>query len=248
MNNGAARVRLTPDNSSNWATYSVNVNGNYTSAIAFHTNKLMGVAATSTSLPNIARTTNGGLTWNVVNIGAGLTGTPYIQWIENTSVLYIVGSNGKVKRSNDNGLTWVETPMNGVANITHFDFRRLNNVIFGYAVSSDGNVVKLTDSVNIFVGNGNISTNKPVEYKLGQNYPNPFNPNTTINISLPEASFVKLTVFNAMGQEVSVVKNEFMQAGKYDVNFNAADLASGIYYYTLTTDGFTDTKKMILIK
>lgn len=249
MNNGAARVRLTPDNSSNWATYAVNVNGNYTSAIAFHTNKLYGVAATSSSLPNIARTTNGGVTWNTINIGAGLSGTPYIQWIENTSILYIVGSNGKVKRSNDNALTWFETPMNGVTNITHFDFMKANNfVIYGYAVSSNGNVVKLADSIIILTGNKNNSNNKPVEYKLNQNYPNPFNPNTTINFQVPKASDVKLAVYNSMGQEVSVLKNEFMQAGEYDVNFNAAELASGIYYYKLISDGFTDTKKMILIK
>jgi photosystem II stability/assembly factor-like uncharacterized protein len=250
MNNGAARVRITPDNSNNWVTHSVNISGNYTSAIAFHTNKLLGVAATSSSLPNIARTTDGGTTWYPVNIGAGLTGTTNMQWIENTPILYILGSNGKVKRSNDNGLTWNETPMNGITNVTHFDFIKLNNnVITGYAVSSNGNVVKLLDSIYIIItGKNNNSSNKPVEYKLSQNYPNPFNPNTIINIQVPEASNVKLAVYNCMGQEVSVLKDEFMQAGEYDVNFNAAELSSGVYYYKLTSGTYSNTKKMILIR
>lgn len=250
MNNGAARIRLTPDNSSTWSTHAINMTGNYTSAIAFHTNKLLGVAGTSTSLPNIARTTDGGTTWSLINVGTELSGTPYIQWIENTSILYILGSNGKVKRSNDNALSWFHTPMNGITNVTHFDFVRLNNnVICGYAVSSNGNVVKLLDSIIItMTGKENNSSSKPVEYKLSQNYPNPFNPTTTISFEVPEASVVKLAVYNCMGQEISVLKNEFMQSGKYDVNFNAADKSSGIYYYKITSGTYSETKKMILIK
>jgi photosystem II stability/assembly factor-like uncharacterized protein len=248
MNNGAARVRITPDNSYSWQTFAVGITGNYTSAIAFHTNKLYGVAATSSSLSTLARTTNGGTTWSPIDIGPGLTGTCYIQWIESTPVLYIVGSNGKVKRSINNGVNWTETPTANVDNITHFDFINVMNVIYGYAVSSDGDVIKLVDSVLVITGKNNNNSNIPVEYKLEQNYPNPFNPSTNIAFSIPNAEDVRLAVYDYLGQEVAVIKNEFMPAGNHEVNFNASDLSSGIYFYKLTAGNFVETKKMILVK
>jgi photosystem II stability/assembly factor-like uncharacterized protein len=247
LNNGAARVKLTTDNSTNWLTQSVNITGNYTSAIAFHSNKMYGVAATSTSLPTVARTTDGGITWSSVDIGTGISGTCFFNWIENTPVVYIVGSNGTIKRSNNNGLTWVTTPTAGITGISHFDFVNINNIIYGYAVSTNGNVIKLTDSILVLTGihnNGNL----PVEYSLYQNYPNPFNPSTTISFSIAKSGLTKLSVFNYLGQEIAVLKNETMQAGRYEFLFDASNIASGVYYYKLTAGDFTDTKKMILVK
>jgi len=85
-------------------------------------------------------------------------------------------------------------------------------------------------------------------FQLFQNYPNPFNPTTTIEFSLPERSFVKLTIYNALGQEVAVLVNEEKQAGIHRLVWNASAYPSGIYFYRLETSKFVETKKMILMK
>ena len=85
-------------------------------------------------------------------------------------------------------------------------------------------------------------------YKLSQNYPNPFNPTTTINFSLSKAGFVNVTIYNVLGEFVKTLVNENKNAGSYDVNFNAANLTSGVYFYTIRTNDFVQTKKMILMK
>ena len=95
-----------------------------------------------------------------------------------------------------------------------------------------------------------ISNNSEVasEYKLNQNYPNPFNPVTNIKFSIPQASFVKLTVYDLTGKEVAKLVNKNMTAGSYTVDFNASNLSSGVYFYRIDTEGFSDVKKMMLIK
>ncbi len=93
-----------------------------------------------------------------------------------------------------------------------------------------------------------LGTEIPKEYSLFDNYPNPFNPVTNIEFSLPEFSSVKLVVFNILGKEIGVPVNEQLNAGTYRAEWNAADYPSGVYFYRIKTDGFTDTKKMILIK
>ncbi len=93
-----------------------------------------------------------------------------------------------------------------------------------------------------------ISSTVPSEYSLEQNYPNPFNPSTTINFSISTSEFVTMKIYNSLGQEVSTVVNEFLNAGSYEVNFNAENLVSGMYIYQITAGSFTSTKKMLLLK
>lgn len=88
----------------------------------------------------------------------------------------------------------------------------------------------------------------PDKYSLSQNYPNPFNPVTNINFSIPQNTFVKLRIYNALGKEAAVLVNENLEAGSYDYKFDASSLTSGIYFYTLETPNYTATKKMTLIK
>jgi len=93
----------------------------------------------------------------------------------------------------------------------------------------------------------------PAAYQLFQNFPNPFNPSTTIEFTLPERSFVKLVVFNTLGQEVAVLVNEERGAGTHQIVWNAGEFPSGIYFYRLdarsTTFGsLTSEKKMLLVK
>lgn len=85
-------------------------------------------------------------------------------------------------------------------------------------------------------------------YKLSQNYPNPFNPETKIDFSIARQGFVNLKVYNSIGQQVQTLVNKDLASGNYSVTFSGAGLTTGIYYYTLITDGFTETKKMLLVK
>jgi len=88
----------------------------------------------------------------------------------------------------------------------------------------------------------------PNEFVLEQNYPNPFNPSTIIKYSIANSQFVTLKVYDVLGNEVSVLVIEEKVAGKYEIEFNANLLSAGVYYYTIVTDNFVQTKKMILLK
>jgi subtilisin family serine protease len=88
----------------------------------------------------------------------------------------------------------------------------------------------------------------PAEFRLYNNYPNPFNPVTKIKFDLPSASNTKLVVYDVLGREVSKVLDGNLKAGSYSVEFDASALPSGVYFYRLSTESFTNTKKMLLIK
>lgn len=254
MNNGAARIRITTNAGTGWNNYTVNLTGNYTSGIAFYDDKLMGISATSQSMPFISRTLNGGAAWTPIDIGPGVTGNCFIKWIPESPIVYILGFNGGIKRSLDNGLTWTITPIPpGVTDVYHFDFERQNNnEIYGYAVARNGTVIKLLDSIIIITGNFSKHSETPDEFKLEQNYPNPFNPVTKITYSIPRSLNgkvnVNLNIYNILGEIVSTLVNQEQPAGEYEVEFNGAELSSGVYYYRITAGDFTDTKKLILLK
>ena len=102
------------------------------------------------------------------------------------------------------------------------------------------------------IGINQLSTVVPDKFSLSQNYPNPFNPSTKIQFDVKNitngSSNVKLVVYNMTGKEVSTLVNEKLSSGSYEVDFNGSNLSSGVYYYRLSVDGFTETKKMSLIK
>ncbi len=86
------------------------------------------------------------------------------------------------------------------------------------------------------------------QFTLDQNYPNPFNPSTLIRFSLPESGFTSLVVYNVIGEIVQTLFNGYKNSGSYEVNFDAKDLPSGLYFYSLTSGNFKQTKKMIITK
>lgn len=88
----------------------------------------------------------------------------------------------------------------------------------------------------------------PENYRLAQNFPNPFNPSTSIRFSIPEAGLVTLKVYSLLGEEVTTLVDEFMNSGNYDVQFDASKLTTGIYFYTISVNNFSATKKMVLTK
>ncbi len=96
---------------------------------------------------------------------------------------------------------------------------------------------------------GNTTLNLiPEKYELSQNFPNPFNPETKINFSLPQQTKVTLKIYDILGKEVAILVNEIKPAGSYDVIFNASSISSGVYFYKIEAENFTDIKRMMLIK
>jgi len=83
---------------------------------------------------------------------------------------------------------------------------------------------------------------------LYQNYPNPFNPSTNIKFDVPKSGVVNLKIYDMLGREVNTLVNGFRNAGTYEVNFNAGNISSGIYFYRLQYNGLVMTKKLMLIK
>lgn len=90
--------------------------------------------------------------------------------------------------------------------------------------------------------------NSVSDYRLSQNYPNPFNPSTSISFSIPNKANVSLKVFDLLGSQIAELVNGEMEAGSYNVEFNAANLPSGIYFYKIQSDNYSETKKMVLLK
>lgn len=245
-----ARAYLTSNGGTSWFVASLaGITGGFVSGLAFKENKLNGIAATSSSLPSIARTTDGGVTWTSVNVGASFTGYCTCKWIDGTNTCYIsanAGASGVVKKSTDGGLTWTTMTTSGLTGITSMEFVRSGTTVYGYAVTANGAVLKVTDVVTEV---NTVNSIIPSEYNLEQNYPNPFNPATTINFSIPKSSNVSLKVYNSLGKEVATLVNEFKAAGNYSADFTAGnELTSGIYFYSLIADGFTATKKLMLVK
>lgn len=93
-----------------------------------------------------------------------------------------------------------------------------------------------------------LENNLPAQFKLYQNYPNPFNPSTNIKFDIPVRSYIRLSVYNLIGEEIAILINREMEAGSHSIVFNASKLSSGIYFYKLTTDSNVFFRKMMLIK
>ena len=106
-----------------------------------------------------------------------------------------------------------------------------------------------TAVIDITTGIQPVAGNVPAKFELMQNYPNPFNPTTNINFSIPKKSNVTLSVFDITGKEVANLISGDYEAGEHTISWDASSVSSGVYFYKLTTtDGFNETRKMILIK
>ncbi len=112
-----------------------------------------------------------------------------------------------------------------------------NGVGFWYLASRELNVAVEQSSLTV-----------PGEFQLQQNYPNPFNPTTTIEFALPKQSNVTLKLFDILGREVATLVDDELESGVHKINFDAQDLASGIYFYRIHAEGFLKTKKLMLLK
>jgi photosystem II stability/assembly factor-like uncharacterized protein len=187
------------------------------------------------------RSETSGLSWSRIQAGSfrsirfGRTNTDYV---------YAGTATGELWRSTDRGNTW-----------SAYNNSFTRSAIIGLYAYSDSDTLLACATNGLFkvfashiVGVSEEFNSLPRIFVLAQNYPNPFNPTTTINYQLSTNSHVTLKVFDVLGREVATLVNETKEPGRYEVEFNAEHLASGIYLYRLTGAGFTQTKKMILIR
>ena len=160
-------------------------------------------------------------------------------------------SNGDVLTSllsNDNDYTYISP--NAYLNLEFSTTPIMKpQVITDYVVEINGQVIYLGNnkikSTSLKNPNQNIT---PTKYSLSQNYPNPFNPVTKINFALPKQGMVTLKIYDVLGREVRTLVNEVKSAGTFSVDFNASEFSSGVYFYRLESNGFSDIKRMMLIK
>jgi len=129
-------------------------------------------------------------------------------------------------------------------NGTHNMYLTSNSYI-DFPVTTQGNIAHLFVDDDPADPSGN---NAPAQFTLSQNYPNPFNPSTMIDYSITKTDRVVLKVYDMLGREVATLINAVQNPGSYNVVFNASSLASGVYFYKISTSNFTDIKKMILVK
>jgi hypothetical protein len=130
-----------------------------------------------------------------------------------------------------------------------WDADSLNVVVFVQSSGSktvyQSETINYNDLTTTGVGNEN---SRPEEFSLQQNYPNPFNPSTSIKLTIPESGFTTLKVHNILGNEVTTLISQELTQGTFTVTFDASELPSGVYFYTLKSNNFYGTKKMLLLK
>ncbi|MCX6157884.1 MAG: T9SS type A sorting domain-containing protein [Ignavibacteriae bacterium] len=210
----------------------------------------------------VYRTTDAGINWNVVYTNPGRQ-YQNIKAIPNTGTAFAVGNlidtvqsmYGKITtlKTTNYGFSWVVKEFNPPSLMFGVGIADANNFFIGGGdVYGQAIIMKSTNGGNVFVNNS--GSEIPSAYSLEQNYPNPFNPSTVIRFELSVVSDVSLKVYDVQGREVATLVNEKMNAGKYEVWFDALlggssrELASGIYFYRMVTDGYSETRKMFLLK
>jgi len=196
----------------------------------------------------ILKTTNGGTDWIQQSGGTSevITDVYFVDAVNAAAV----GNGGLILKSTDSGINWVTQSSGTSAALTSIYFIDQNT---GITAGSENTILKTTNGgitwepktvVTSVTGN-----ELPREsFYLSQNYPNPFNPVTRIDYIIPEKGFILIKIYDALGREVTALVNELKSPGNYSVKFNGANLPGGIYFYRLITSGFTQTRKMILLK
>ncbi len=205
-----------------------------------------------TPTQKIYKSTNQGVTWT--NITGNIPDIPLSDIVvhpSNDNKLYL-GTQLGCYRSTNGGTNWHRWN-NGmpdatvITELSYIDSANAGKFYIVAATYGRGIIIREAsgDDPN---GIQPISGNIPASYSLDQNYPNPFNPVTNIKFGIPKAGNVKLVIYDLSGREVSRLVDQSLNAGYYNADFNAVNLASGVYFYRLEAKDFTDVKKMILVK
>lgn len=227
----------TTDNGLSWvllSTFSNGSQGGFYNSVKFLNYETGFIAGT----PGIKKTTNGGMNWTSY---AGLNGLSNEIYFYNENVGYISKNNVLYKTSNS-GNNWTQVLITS-KNLNSYFFTDVNT---GYVIGQLGYILKTTTGG--VVGTTEEYVNVPSSFYLYQNFPNPFNPVTKIEFDLSKKGAVKLTVYDILGKKIKSIVDSDLSGGRYVYEFDGSNLSSGIYFYTLDTEIFSQTKRMLLIK
>ncbi|UCE04602.1 MAG: T9SS type A sorting domain-containing protein, partial [bacterium] len=206
-----------------------------------------GAAYTPSGFKSVALNTEGTITWN---INAPADGNYRIQvYYQNwtgpqTGQVQVDGVNVISDLAFDSDADSIGLD---VLSATSFDMTAGSHTLALAGKQIKVDYIQLIQEI-VFVGVRPDHNELPLGYALKQNYPNPFNPTTKINFTVGKLSNVELTVYNVLGQKVATLVNKQMPAGDYKVIWDATDMSSGLYFYTMKVDKHTKTRKMMVIK
>jgi photosystem II stability/assembly factor-like uncharacterized protein len=200
----------------------------------------------------VYKTTNGGVNWEEKN--NGLTNEDWdINTIninsQNPDELYIGTGSAETDflfKTTNGGDNWFKfskgLPDSGGVSSIAID--TLTDRIYLGVGAFSGSGIYIYDSLSSVQSEPEV----PAKFRLYQNYPNPFNPVTTIRFVLSQSGNVSLKVYDVLGREIETLVDDFRNAGNYEIDFNASEFPSGVYFYKLQTENYIDTKKMIFLK
>jgi photosystem II stability/assembly factor-like uncharacterized protein len=238
-------VYLSSNNGTNWSQ--TTLNNEHVTRLGFIGNNIF-----AGSYSGVYISTNNGIVWsqtalsNKMVLSLAITGNNIFvgtfQYAQDSGSFYI---------SSNNGVSWNENHLGFNAASSVRAILISNNYVF---IGTEGNSV-WRRSLSELIGIQNLGTEIPSKFSLSQNYPNPFNPVTKIRFDVPENGKLKtendlteIRVYDLLGREVAILVNEKLNPGSYEVTFDGSSLNSGVYFYKLVINGFSETKKMLLIK
>ena len=255
LTENTSKLVMTSNGGINWNIIDIN-NGNYSPiSLKFSSDEQTGLYFYVNNTTRIYRTTNSGFNWTpIFTINSYFF--PYaMKWVIGTSNIYADDEN-TVIHSIDNGITWSQMTGINSSVLISLDAIKINNgTIYALALDQYGMIYRLLDTARV-IGIEQLGTTLPKKFSLSQNYPNPFNPSTKIDFDLPKDENVTIEIYDMLGRVVEILaKNELKRAGSYQVNWNASNFSSGVYFYRLearqvgsSTGDYVTTKKMVLIK
>jgi photosystem II stability/assembly factor-like uncharacterized protein len=191
----------------------------------------------------LIKTTDAGHTWQVQTVPWGTTNLWGITY-DTPNRLWVSGADQMCYYTKDGGTTWTSIPVSLVASswdVKSVYYQGAAGIL--WVGTEYGSILDRTDQPVT-----GTETPKTLPYVLNQNYPNPFNPSTTIEFAIASDSHVGLNVYDVTGRLVATVLNKDLKAGKYTVAFKADKLATGVYFYKLTTSKGEETRKMVIIR
>lgn len=163
---------------------------------------------------------------------------------QNSNLYVVTGDSGRTVFTYNFG-TAVTNTVEQVSNLKSIDGNISSEFLGG---SRTGKVICFSGGPSGIVGITNTSVSVPDKFSLSQNYPNPFNPTTKINFSIPTTQNTILKVYDALGREVQTLVNQELEPGNYETDFTGNNFSSGVYFYKLETESFSEVKRMILLK
>ena len=197
------------------------------------------------SLYKVCKSTDGGTSWFTKQSPLGVNGIITDICFVDSSTGWITTNIGYIYKTTDSGDNWEYQSSNSSSFLSQVKMDDKND---GWIIGKNGLVLNTQNGGNITSADQKLEESIIDNYYLFQNYPNPFNPSTKITYSVASLGSVTLKIYDVLGREVLTLVNEEKPAGRYEVNFNAGHLASGVYFYQIKAGDFIQTKKMLLIK